>query len=151
LHLLPDNVSNLLGKALNRNELYEFTRPAVFVLTLVPIFFFPFGIFAAAALIATIGDGAASLFGIKFGKHNFPKGSDKTVVGYIAGFFISFGISILSLWIFESDLVIEKILIIAFGGAVMFFIIDYLSLKIDDDILNPLCCAVVMVLLYYFL
>jgi dolichol kinase len=150
-HLLPDNVSTLLGKALNRNELYEFTRPAVFVLALVPIFFFPFGIFAAAALIATIGDGAASLFGIKFGKRNFPKGSDKTVVGYIAGFLVSFGIVILSLWIFESDLVIEKVLIIALGGAVMFFIIDYLSLKIDDDILNPLFCAIVMVLLYYFL
>ena len=150
-HLLPDNVSNLLGKSLNRNELYEFTRPAVFVLTLVPIFFFPFGIFAAAALIGTIGDGAASVFGIKFGKRNFPKGSDKTVVGYIAGFLASFGISVLSLWIFESDLVIKKIIIIALGAGIMFFIVDFLNIKIDDDILNPLCCAIVMILLYYII
>lgn len=150
-HLLPDNVSNILKKALNRNELYEFTRPAVFVLALVPIFFFPFGIFAAAALIATIGDGAASVFGIKFGKRNFPKSSDKTVVGYIAGFLASFAIVIISLWIFESDLVLDKILIIALGGAVIFFIIDFLSLRIDDNILNPLCCAIVMILLYCFL
>ncbi|MFX1277133.1 MAG: hypothetical protein ACFFAH_07255 [Promethearchaeota archaeon] len=150
-HLLPDNVSNLLKKSLNTNELYEFTRPAVFVLVLVPIFFFPFGIFAAAALIATIGDGAASIFGIKFGKRNFPKSSDKTVVGYIAGFLASIGITILSLWIFESDLVMVKIIIIAFGAGIMFFIIDFLNLKIDDDILNPLCCAMVMIFLYYLI
>ena len=150
-HLLPDNVSNLLEKSLKRNELFEFTRPAAMVLAFVPIFFFPFGIFAAAALIATIGDGAASLVGIKLGKHHFPKKSEKTVIGYIAGAMASFGISIFILWIFENNLLYLKIILIALGGAITFFIIDILNLRIDDDILNPLCCATIMVLLYYFL
>jgi len=150
-HLLPNNVSNLLEKSLKRNELFEFTRPVAMVLAFVPIFFFPFGIFAAAALIATIGDGAASLAGLKFGKHHFPKKSDKTIIGYIAGFLGSFGISLFALWIFESNLSMIKLLIIALGGALTFFVIDFLNLKIDDDILNPLCCAIIMILLYWYL
>jgi len=150
-HLLPDNVSNLLEKALKRNELFEFTRPAAMVLAFVPIFFFPFGIFAAAALIATIGDGAASLVGIKFGKRHFPKSSEKTIMGYIAGFIASLGISVLCLWIFEDYLIMSKIILIALGGAITFFIIDFLNLKLDDDILNPLLCAFTMILLFYFI
>lgn len=150
-HLLPNNVSNLLEKSLKRNELFEFTRPVAMVLTFVPIFFFPFGIFAAAALIATIGDGAASLVGIKFGKRHFPKSSEKTIIGYIAGFIVSFGISVLCLWIFEDYLIMSNIILIALGGAITFFIIDFLNLKLDDDILNPLCCALSMLLLYYLI
>ena len=150
-HLLPDNVSNLLENSLKRNELFEFTRPAAMVLAFVPIFFFPFGIFAAAALIATMGDGAASLVGIKFGKRHFPKSSEKTIIGYIAGFVASFGISVLCLWIFEDYLIMSKIILIALGGAITFFIIDFLNLKLDDDILNPLCCALSMLLLYYLI
>ncbi|HEY0088676.1 MAG TPA: hypothetical protein VGB37_07520, partial [Candidatus Lokiarchaeia archaeon] len=150
-HLLPDNVLNLLGKSLKEKELYEFTKPAAMVLAFVPIFFFPFGIFAAAALIATLGDSAASLVGIKFGTRHFPKNSEKTIIGYVAGFLGSFGISILSLWIFENDLVLMKLMLISLGGATTFFIIDFLNLRIDDDILNPLCCGIVMFLLYVFI
>ena len=110
--------------SLKRNELFEFTRPAAMVLAFVPVFFFPFGIFAAAALIATIGDGAASLSGLKFGKHHFPKSSEKTIIGYIVGFITSLVISIVSLWIFENDLLLQKIILIAIGGATGFFIIE---------------------------
>jgi len=150
-HLLPDKVLNLLGKSLKEKELYEFTKPAAMVLAFVPIFFFPFGIFAAAALIATLGDSAASLVGIKFGTRHFPKNSEKTIIGYVAGFLGSFGISILSLWIFENDLVLMKLILIALGAATTFFTIDFLNIRIDDDILNPLCCGIVMFLLYIFI
>lgn len=150
-HLIPDSVLKLLGKAMKRRENYEFIRPTVLVLSFATIFFFPFGVFAAAVLIATIGDGAASVIGLRFGKRYFPKTSDKTLLGYIAGFLASFGISILMLWIFESHLSLNKILIVATIGAITFFIIDVLSLKIDDNILNPIFCAVIMGFLYYFL
>ena len=100
-------------------------------------------------MIATIGDGAASILGMRLGKRNFPKNSKKTIIGYIAGFFASFGVSILALWIFESNLVILKILIISLGGATMFLIIDLLSLKIDDNILNPIFCGLIMAFVYY--
>lgn len=150
-HLLPDNVLNLLGKSMKKRENFEYIKPTILVLSFAPIFFFPFGIFAAACLIATLGDGAASVFGLRFGKTNFPKSSDKTIIGYIAGFLTSLEISILVLWIFESTLIIEEIMIIASSGAIIFFIIDFLNLKIDDNILNPILCALVMGFLYYIL
>jgi len=149
-HFLPDIVSDLLTKTIKRKEIYEFTKPAALVLAFVPIFFFPFGIFSAAALIATLGDGAASIFGMRFGKRNYPKNSKKTVIGYIAGFLASFIVSIIALRIFESDLLMTKIIIIAFGGASMFFIIDLLNLKVDDNILNPIFCALLMGVLYFY-
>lgn len=150
-HLLPDNVSDLLIKTIKRREAYEFTKPSVLVLAFVPIFFFPFGIFAAAALIATIGDGAASILGMRFGKGNFPKKSRKTIVGYIAGFLASMGVSFLAIRIFEPELMLIKILILSISGAIMFFIIDFLSLNVDDNILNPLFCAILMGVLYYLI
>jgi dolichol kinase len=148
-HFLPDIVSELLTKTIKRKEIYEFTKPAALVLAFVPIFFFPFSIFAAAALIATLGDGAASIFGMRFGNRNFPKKSKKTVIGYIAGFLVSLIVSVIALWIFEPNLLLTKIIIIALGGAIMFSVIDLLNLKVDDNILNPLFCALMMGFLYF--
>ena len=148
-HLIPDNVLNLLSKSMKRKENFEFIRPTVLILSFVPIFFFPFGVFAATILIATIGDGAASIFGLRFGKLHFPKSSEKTIIGYVAGFLASFGISLITLLVFEPVLNIIEALIIASGGALMFFIIDVSNLKIDDNILNPILCALIMGFLYY--
>lgn len=151
-HLLPDNVLELLGKSLKRKEFFEFTKSAAMVLALVPAFLLlPFGIFASVALIATIGDGAASVLGIRFGKRHFPKKSQKTIVGYIAGFLASFVISYIMLLVFLPDLEIIKLLLLAFAGAVAFLIVDVLNFGLDDDILNPLLCTLIMGLLYYLL
>jgi len=147
-HLLPDNVLNILGKTIKRNEIYEYTRPAVIALSFIPIFFLPFGVFCAATLIATIGDGAASIFGLKFGKKNFPKSSKKTIIGYIAGFIASFGVSIFALWLFEPKLLLLKIIVISISGALIFFLIDIIDLKVDDNILNPIFCGLLMWIVY---
>jgi dolichol kinase len=147
-HLMPTCISNTLGKTLKKNEIYEFTRPVALVLSLVPTLFLPFGIFTAAALIATLGDGAASIFGLRFGRIHLPKHSNKTLIGYISGFIASLGISILALWLFEQqNFTIIQILIISFSGALTFLIIDILNLKIDDNILNPIFCAYIMALI----
>ncbi|MHA1658260.1 MAG: hypothetical protein ACTSUT_03935 [Promethearchaeota archaeon] len=150
-HLLPDNVLNLLGKAMKGPEIFNFIKPAALVLSFVPVFFFPFGVFISAALIATIGDGAASVFGLRFGKHGLTKSSNKTIVGYIAGFLTSLVVSLVALWLFEPILTTSKIILIALGGATMFSIIDLLNLKIDDNILNPISCALILGFLYCFL
>jgi len=150
-HLLPDNVTDLLGNAMKRREIFEFTKPALLVLAMAPVFFFPFGVFAAAALIATIGDGAASIIGMKYGKHHFPKNSSKTLEGYISGFLASFGIAVLCLWIFEPQLVLIKIAVIAIAGATIFLITDLLSLEVDDNMINPIFCGIVMTFLYFLL
>ncbi len=145
-HLLPTCISNTLGKTLKKNEIYEFTRPVALVLSLIPTLFLSFGVFTAAALIATLGDGAASICGLRFGKIHIPKSSNKTLIGYISGFIVSFGISILVLWVFEQILIISQIIITGFFGALTFLIIDILNLKIDDNILNPILCAYIMTL-----
>ena len=146
-HLLPTCISNTLGKTLKKNEIYEFTRPVALVLSLIPTLFLPFGMFAATALIATIGDGAASIFGLRFGKIHIPKSSNKTLIGYVFGFLASFGISLLILWLFEKNSYsLSQIIVIGFVGALMFLIIDIANLKIDDNILNPIFCGYVMLL-----
>ncbi len=150
-HLIPENVLDLLGKTMKRNENYNYIKPLVLALSFAPIFIFPFGIFAAASLIATLGDSTASVFGLRFGKIHFPKSSEKTIVGYIAGFLASFGIAFTSLWLFESSLILFEIFVISFSGAVTFFLIDVSNHKIDDNILNPIFCALIMGLLYYIL
>ncbi|MFW9882076.1 MAG: hypothetical protein ACFFG0_54120 [Candidatus Thorarchaeota archaeon] len=150
-HWIPDNVLDLLGKTMTREENFNYIEPLVLALSFTPIFIFPFGIFAAASLIATLGDGAASEFGLRFGRIHFPKSSEKTIVGYIAGFLASFGISFTFLCLFESSLKIFESIIISFSGATTFFIIDVSNLKIDDNILNPIFSALIMGLLYYIL
>ncbi|MGV9172427.1 MAG: hypothetical protein ACOC44_08180 [Promethearchaeia archaeon] len=148
-HLLPDNVEDLLGKAMKRKEIFEFTKPASLVLAMAPTFIFPFGVFCAAAMIATLGDGAASVIGIRFGKKNFPKNSSKTIMGYLAGFLGSFGVAIPCLLIFDAHLGMTKILWIALGGSAMFFIVDLLNLEIDDNMLNPILCGSIMAFIYF--
>jgi len=148
-HLLPSCISNILGKTLKKNEIYEFTRPVALVLSLVPTLFLPFGVFTAVALIATLGDGAASIFGLRFGRIHIPKSSNKTLIGYISGFLVSFGISFIVLVIFEQyNLNISQIIIIGLGGALVFLFVDFLNLKVDDNILNPILCALIMGFLY---
>ena len=150
-HLIPDNVLSLLGKTMKRNENYNYIQPIVLALPFAIIFIFPISIFAAAALIATLGDGAASVFGLRFGKSAFPKSSEKTIVGYFAGFLASFCIAFLSFLIFESLLTSFEILLISLSGALVFLIIDFSNLKIDDNILNPIFSALIMGSLYYLI
>jgi dolichol kinase len=148
-YLMPPNVSHLLLKTLKKKENCEFTKPVALILSLVPIFFWaPFSIFAAAALIASLGDGAASLIGLKLGKIRFPKDSSKTIIGYISGFFVSFGATLLAFWLFEPWIGMVNIFIVAFGGALGFLLVDLFNLNLDDNILNPIISSLIMILIY---
>ena len=151
-HLFPNGLLNLLIRSLKRSELRDFAKPVGMALALMPVFFFfPFEIFAAAALLTSLGDAAASVFGISFGKRHFPRNSHKTIVGYIAGFLTAFTTSVFALWILGTEMNFYNIMFVSLGGATVFLIIDLLSLKIDDNILNPLLCAPVMALIYFLL
>ena len=150
-HLMPKNLSGIFLKTLKRDEVCEISATAALVLSFVPIFFFPISVFAAAALIASLGDGAASLFGIKFGKHHFPKHSKKTIIGYIAGFVASFITGFVVFLIFEPGMPLIKNVILSLSGATVFFIVDVLNLKINDNILNPIFCGLLMGSLYFIL
>jgi dolichol kinase len=151
-HLFPSSLLKLVIRSLKRSELRDFAKPVGMALALMPVFFFfPFEIFAAAALLTSLGDAAASVIGISFGKRHFPKNSHKTIAGYIAGFITSFTTSVFALWILGTDMNINKIIFVSLAGAIVFLIIDMLSLKIDDNILNPLFCAPLMALVYFLM
>jgi dolichol kinase len=151
-HLFPNGLLNLVIRSLKRSELRDFAKPVGMALALMPVFFFfPFEVFAAAALLTSLGDAAASIIGISFGKRHFPRNSHKTIAGYIAGFITSFFVSNFALWILGSSMNFYKIILVSFGGAFVFLLIDILSLKIDDNILNPLLCAPVMAFLFFIL
>ena len=148
-NLMPQSVSNLLLKTLKRKENCEFTKPVALILSLVPIFFWvPFSIFTAAALIASLGDGAASLLGLKYGRYHFPKKSSKTIIGYVSGFVVSFGASALAFWLFEPSIREGEIIILALGGALGFLLVDLLNLSLDDNIVNPIVSALIMTSIY---
>jgi dolichol kinase len=89
--------------------------------------------------------------GVSFGRYHFPKTSGKTIIGYISGFFASFGVSVFALWLFETDIVPCKMIVMSLGGAFVFLSIDLLSLKIDDNILNPIFCALIMTFFFIIL
>ena len=103
------------------------------------------------ALLSTIYAVIASIIGLKYGKYNFPKNSDKTLIGYFAGFIASFIISLLCMLIFNSNLEFIKQILIALGGASTFLIIDIASINIDDNILNPLLCGGIMGVLFFLI
>jgi dolichol kinase len=145
-YLLPNNVLNLLCKAMKPKEFTEFIKPPALILAFVPAFFLPFGLFACVALGATIGDAAASMFGKKFGKTHWPRSSPKTIIGYVAGFVTTFLVSLASLW-FLSDYSIGQIILLAVVNASIFFAIDIINLKVDDNILNPLFCGLGLALI----
>ncbi|MEJ2248420.1 MAG: hypothetical protein P8Y70_00940 [Candidatus Lokiarchaeota archaeon] len=150
-YLIPSNVMNLLSKSMKEREFYEFTKPVAMVLALAPIYFLNFSIFVSVALISTVGDGAASIIGLKFGKFNFPKNSNKTITGYIAGFFTSFIVAFIGLTVFKSSFSINEVLFLSFIGALAFLIIDLANVNIDDNILNPLLCGGLMAIFFYLL
>ncbi len=147
---IPRKIFNLLNNSIKEREFFSFIRPVALVLSFVPVFFLPISIFTSAMLISTIGDGAASIFGLKFGKIKFPKKSNKTIVGYIAGFVSSLIVSLLSFLFFEPKLGIISSLLLALVGALVFLAIDLINLRIDDNILNPIICGFLMFFVYLF-
>ncbi len=135
--LLPNNVLHLMTKAMKPKELVEFIKSVPLVLAMIPSLFFHPSVFIATSLIATIGDGCASIFGKAFGKRNWPAGSPKTVIGYIAGGLGTFTLTLLSTLIF-SEFFVWKCFTLALISGIAFALIDIRSFKVDDNILNSL-------------
>ena len=141
--LLPNNVLELMTSAMKPKELIEFIKSSALILAMIPVFFFDFGIFVATALIATIGDGCASIFGKTFGKKKFPRNSPKTVIGYIAGFLGSLCLALTSILIFQPEYVMEKTVFLSFTAAILFFLVDISNARIDDNILNSIVIGII--------
>ncbi len=146
-HLLPEGVSRMLARTMKRRELYEPLKVAPLILAMIPILFFPFAVFLSMMLIATLSDGAASVMGHYFGKARFPKKSNKTIVGYVAGALTAFAIVVISFSVLET-LPLASVLLLGMVGMSAFFIIDVINSRIDDNILNPLVAGAALGLTY---
>lgn len=83
----------------------------------------------SAVIVAAIGDAAAAIVGMAWGKHQL-KGN-RTVEGTIGGFIIG-SLSILPLWYFVGIPWIYGVI-----GATMLIIVDLSNPPLDDNILNP--------------
>ncbi len=136
--LLPTKIFNTLTETMKPRELVEFIKSAAMILAMIPILFFDFGVFVSTALISTVGDGCASVFGKAWGKKNWPKRSPKTIVGYIAGILASCSLTFLSLLLFQPEYSPIKIILLCFVSGVLFFLVDVSNSKIDDNILNSI-------------
>lgn len=142
--LLPSKIFSILTQTMKPKELVEFIKACALILAMVPILFFDFGVFASTALIATVGDGCASIFGKLWGRKQWPKNSPKTVVGYIAGILASFGITLTCLLVYQPDYSLMKVFTLAISAGFFFFMVDLSNSKIDDNILNSIVVGSVL-------
>jgi dolichol kinase len=149
--LLPDWANKLFSKGLNKEEVENntFTTTSAMVLGFGPWLLAGFLVFTVVSLVASVSDAMAAITGFRFGRHNFPKKSKKTVEGYLGGIITTF------LLVLGVLLVLTTInpLFIIFLGLVLagaFFLVDLINLPIDDNKINPHTIGLVLLLIAAF-
>ncbi len=139
--------SGVYKRVIRMKELYALgpqiylTLSCAFVFLFVMLNFIPPAVAIAGMMIAAFGDAAAAIFGRKFGKHQFETFFDngtKSYEGLVAGFLVGY----ISALIFVGP-------IVALFGALMFSLIDYLNIKIADNVLNPIFCTLIMMVPFF--
>jgi len=119
-------------------EIYEFvTSPIFFALGIVlALVAFPIPVGYAAITIFTLGDGFATLFGRKLGRHVFPYNRGKMIEGTLFGFLFAFA----GAWLFAGPL---KALV----GAAVGMIVETLPAPISDNLTIPLVSGLVLMVI----
>lgn len=158
---MPPAASRMFAAGLTPDELDSFASTAVMVFGFGPFLFFRFPILFIPLLITAVADAMASIFGIlteKYGTpHHFPKGSEKTIEGYIGGILFSFlctvGGALFSNLLGLSDWAWSHIIFIAVVMGILFFILDVgtSEVKIQDNYLNPLVSGFILIIILSFL
>jgi phytol kinase len=130
--------STLTWNATIEHEMYEFvTAPIFFAVGIIlALVVFPTSVGYATIAILTLGDGFASLFGKKFGKHAFPYNKGKMVEGTIFGFLFAF----IGAWFFIGPL---KALI----GATVGLFAETLPTPINDNLTITLVSGLVLLII----
>ncbi|MHA1680491.1 MAG: phosphatidate cytidylyltransferase [Promethearchaeota archaeon] len=153
-HQLPNWAKKWFFSSITKVEVKSFISSCPLVLTLTPFLFVPFPIFISVAFVSSLSDAAANLIGRKFGKHKFPRGSKKSVEGYVAGTVSAFLMVIMFFsfappHIFNyTPIPMYGVFLIALVASGIFFVIDLLSKDISDNILNPLLTGAGMTLIF---
>jgi dolichol kinase len=97
------------------------------------IIFKTISIVTASLLIVSLGDGASTLIGLKFGKHILPYNKKKTLEGSLA--FVIFGFAGALTQVSPAQ---------ALAGAAISMVVESLPLRIDDNLAIPIVAAAVM-------
>ena len=125
----------LFGVVLRKHESYEFTGATyLLVSAMICVSFFPADIAFASMAFLAIGDTAAALVGMSFGKRKYIS-NNKTIEGTIACFVSTF---IFGLWVFKEYAVLALI------GAIAVSIAETVNIRIDDNVKIPIFSGIVM-------
>jgi HAD superfamily phosphoserine phosphatase-like hydrolase len=131
-------ISDITRLAASQTEIYDFVAAPLyfgFGILLTLVLFSPPASYAAIACFA-LGDSMASIFGGYFGRTVLPINRIKTLEGSLAGLFFAF----LAGSVFVSPF-------FALAGAAAAMIFEWLPLPLNDNILIPLCTALVLSLI----
>jgi dolichol kinase len=90
-----------------------------------------------AIAVFTLGDGSATLFGKKFGKHVYPYNKGKKVEGTLLGLLVAW----LGAWFF----VVNPLR--AFVGAMVGMLVEALPTPVNDNLTIPLFSGLTLLLL----
>ncbi len=127
-------------KSILRRKEYISTGPqvllilgAVFSFFLAKLGLYSYEIAVSAAFTATLADGIVAVLGRQFGKRKIRvfNGDKKTVLGFIIGFFSAYLFSMIILGP-----------IYAIAAAVIFLVLDIITIPIADNLLNPILLSV---------
>ncbi|MCW4045622.1 MAG: hypothetical protein NWE94_08920 [Candidatus Bathyarchaeota archaeon] len=128
-------ISAITRHAASHTELYEFTAAPLYFATgiMLTLLFFKAPVSSAAIAIFTLGDSAASIFGSMLPRKPLPFNKGKTLVGSIAGFIFAFAAG--------AFFVPPPIALV---GAAAAMTIESLPLPVNDNVVMPVCTAVIL-------
>jgi phytol kinase len=120
-------------------EIYEFVVSPIFfaVGIMLALVLFPVPIGYASIAVFTLGDGMATLFGKRFGRHVFPYNKGKRVEGTVSGLFLA--------WL-GAMLFVTNPLKSLIGAAVGMFV-ETLPSPINDNLTIPLISGLALLLI----
>jgi HAD superfamily phosphoserine phosphatase-like hydrolase len=131
-------LTSITTRAAVKLELYEFTTAPIFYAfgIILSLIIFPPHFGYASIAILTLGDGAASLFGKKFGKTRYPFNKAKNLEGSFFGFIFAF-----------SGAVFFVDPVSALLAAMMGMLVECLPMPVNDNLTIPLTAGSILMML----
>jgi len=120
-------------------EIYEFVTTPIFfaVGIMLALIIFPVPVNYASIAIFTLGDGTATLFGKKLGRHVFPYNKGKKIEGTLFGFLFA--------WLGATLFIVNPLK--AFVGAAIGMFVETLPTPVSDNLTIPLISGLTLLII----
>jgi len=120
-------------------EIYEFVTPPIFfaVGIMLALIIFPVPVGYASIAIFTLGDGFATLFGKKLGRHVFPYNKGKKIEGTLLGFLFA--------WLGATYFIVNPLK--AFVGAAVGMFVETFPTPVSDNLTIPLISGLTLLII----